>query len=260
MFYSGFAGSAVRAERIKLPTDTAGLLGWWHSGSARWQDASGTVVAGATDPCRRWDDASGAGNHLLAPSDDARPVVASGVQAGVERVMLLFDGVDDGLRNDAVGAALAGSDQPCTLMCVVQRPGTGTQTMLGLASAASNNPFHDVRFGANRMELLRRDDAATLVTVQGAIPLDTQLHVVTAVFSGVNVWLYQDLEVKAEEEECDVGACTFTRFGIGHLPRLTPTQFLAGHLGEVAVWDRMLTDAERLVQVHGLAGRWSRVL
>ncbi len=59
-----------------------------------WQDAAGTVPATANnDPVRRIDDKSGNGNHAIAPSDAARPLLK--ISGGLE--WLEFDGTDDSM-------------------------------------------------------------------------------------------------------------------------------------------------------------------
>lgn len=255
-FYSGFRGSYVRAGRMLLPTDLAGLAGWWHSESGHWQDAAGTVSAGAGDPCRRWDDASGAGRHLLAPGDDQRPVLMSAEIDHLPRLMVVGDGVDDRMENVAVGELLAGDDTSCAWLCVMRRPAVGTQTLCAAASGVSNNPYFDLRTGANRLEVVRRDDAATAVTVQGAIPLDTETHVVAMRFAGAAVTILEDRTVKADGVTADVGAMTVTRWGILAVPRLTPIQHATCRIGEVAVWQPAPALDDLIIQLHGMAGRW----
>lgn len=62
--------------------------------SSLWQDTGRTVPAGVNDPVRVMDDLSGKGNHVVAPSDTARPILK--VDAG--KYYLDFDGIDDELR------------------------------------------------------------------------------------------------------------------------------------------------------------------
>jgi hypothetical protein len=237
-----------------LPGDLPGLLLWCREGDT-WQDTAGTVPSAQHgDPVGRWNDLSGQANHLTAAADGNRPALQAPGAAGKQA--LLFDGTDDWLLNGPAGTALSGEDIPCTLIAVVSRPGTGTQTILGVSSSASNNRFHDLRFGANRLEQLRRDDAVNLVTVQGAVGLDTGRHVVVSRFTGTEVSLWQDLTQKAPPTVCDVGVLTLNRVGVGANPRLTPIQFLAGMVYEVIIYSRALTDTERVRLTQYLRGRW----
>jgi hypothetical protein len=253
MAFAFVFGRDGRPPRV-FPGDLSGLLLWCREGGT-WQDLAGSFPASANgDPVARWDDLSGQAHHLVVVADGNRPQLQ--VPAAAGKPGLLFDGSDDWLLNGAAGAALSGEDVPCTLVIVVSRPSTGTQTMLGVSSSVSNNRFHDLRFGANRIEQQRRDDATNLVIVQGAVGLDTARHVVISRFTGTEVTIWQDLVLKAGPASCDVGVLTLNRVGVGANPRLTPTQFLAGTVYELAIYDRALSDTERIKLTQYLRGRW----
>ena len=94
--------AAVKAY-LNAKWNTYGLQLWLDaSTSPKWQDAAGTIPAVAdSDPVRRWDDLSGCGRHVTAPSDATRPTLKLSQQNGLPA--LRFDGVDDYLTAARTG-------------------------------------------------------------------------------------------------------------------------------------------------------------
>ncbi len=75
---TGLTGVVGSQGAVWTPSTLATNKGYWVVRLGHiWKDAAGTVPAAvATDPIRRIDDLSGNGNHLIAPSDPERGLLA----------------------------------------------------------------------------------------------------------------------------------------------------------------------------------------
>lgn len=111
---SGALGRSVKRRETFLPTDIAGLIAWFKSDTAVYQDAGGTVPAVVTtDPVKLWKDQSGNGYDVTAATDGVRPTVVTGMLNGYP--LLRFTQAAQSRMSNATGIS-----QPFTLCMFVE--------------------------------------------------------------------------------------------------------------------------------------------
>jgi hypothetical protein len=79
---------AAGAVSTIVPTDIAGLAGWWKADAGAYSDA-GTTLCASGDTVAQWNDQSGRGNHFTQTTATNRPTWTDDVQNLLP--IILFD-------------------------------------------------------------------------------------------------------------------------------------------------------------------------
>lgn len=204
----------------------------------------------------RWADASGVGNNATQSTAADKPIYKTGIQNGLP--MVLFDGTTDNLRANSLAATIAGNDTAFTFVCVFKKvTNSGADTMIGagVPGSATASYIYVITTGAT-YELRKSDDTATTVG-RSAGTANTNAHCLLCRFNGTTVDAWVDNTQIINNLGLDVGVTTPTQFALGMLPRNTNTSFFDGYIGEVALWNRALTNTECGTVRTALIGKWA---
>jgi hypothetical protein len=254
------------------PRNLSGLVAWFDADDAGTFTLSGTEVS-------EWRDKSGNGYAVSQSTANNRPA-RTGTIGG--RACIDFDGTNDCLFSDGTGASTFFSgDQSLTWFCVGQMQ-TADEiainqlgTWLSLGSSLSGTPFLYMRSNANdgTFQLAVRNDANSQsggISTGGVGPAgdgsspDTNIDtfiVSATVPSQSNSVLRAHTNMLAEGAGIGrgplagssltspaarpAGALTSNRFTIAALGRNVFSDFFPGRIGEIIMYSRVLSAAER---------------
>ena len=232
------SGPAPDAEPEPDPSpdapDTAGL--------AVWYDADAITGLADTDDVVQWDDLSGNGLHLTAPSAAERPTYRTGILNGLPVVR--FDGAEV-LRNVS-STDLA---QPNTILAVAAS--TNTSGEFGNFVDGSDSSKRNI-VGAAPDDTWRIWSGVSPGNRLSDEIRDTLPHLFTARFYTDLSQLRIDGDVEIND---NTGSHVLQLIVLGASSALT-SQHLKGDIAEVRVFDRALSVAERLEEEEYLAAKW----
>lgn len=227
--------STLTNRRGSLFPMSLGPLAWYYAHPQYLTMGSGANI-------ETWADRSGNGNPLISPSMPGKPEWdAAGWRTGVGAVT--FDGAFQYLQatSGSLLAAMNGADVAFSCLMTARIDASsdhGICYWLDAGTARShwrtnNGPPETLRY-------TRTDDAASSVTVTGALDVGTSNNRYGLAFPGTtaSTWRGRDLDNNATA--CNVGTCTFSTFELG---RTSVGQF-DGAIAEFIVLPRAFTAAE----------------
>lgn len=213
----GAPGKSGRIQGLKafLPSDLTGLLSWYDAGE-------GITLNGAD--VSQWDDQSGNGNNLVQATPADQPFFNnSGAQPFVQ-----FDGV-----TEEMAASLAQA-QPFTIFLMHRRVDTtaGTYVLFNFTGAGSRidqaaSDQYDVKFGVPELYT---------VDIEGPPVFRTLLCVADATISSC----FDNGDPPLVNKK-DLGTLGITDIVLGSR---FGSNFKAIDIGELIIYDRILTDSE----------------
>lgn len=165
------------------PADFGTLVAWIDPRYDITHTGDGTAV---TD----WNDH---GPNAYNGTIVSAPVYEATGWNGVPSVR--FDGVDDFLHMDALGAVANGDDTPVYVVAAVQHVvDSSSKCFISFGNNVSNVRFHKIEtLSSQRYFVLRRDNAAAQVTAASAVgELVTTRTILTWEFPGTTTTLYKN--------------------------------------------------------------------
>lgn len=160
-----------------------------------------------------------------------------------------FDGVDDHLINDALATSLTGTDTPMTVIAVARSLNNTNNTVLfGLGRNSTSTPLDLLRFNSGGFKNnARRDDASSLATANFGAS-NTNLEVLSKVFSGTDVSLYVNGAISGTaNQSANVGAMSLDRATImARSAGGTVSEYTSGYLLAMVVFNVALSAADRV--------------
>ena len=243
-----WAASSGGAAPAFSPLDISGLALWLDASDSTtlFQDDAGTTPAAANDdPVGYWGDKSGNGNNVTQAGATARPLLKTAVQNG--RNGVLFDN-----SNDSMGNTLAMPD---------------VSTML-VAYNVLGTPGSDTVFSTTSVNFLaQRFNSGT--TIQSWPNGAASVMVLTTTYSNAAAVLQLANDYTADQYiiqyNGDTLANTTARVNpggtilIGAAGPTASTELLNGHVFELCLFSRTLTDAERATVRSYLVAKWGIV-
>ncbi len=170
---------------------------------------------------------------------------------------LAFDGTNDYLLANGIATALAGSDTPFSLIIVGQQNTTaGSQSFFTLGNSAGTSPVHEL-YAATTYRSFRRDDAASSSNVTGSINTNTNLNVLTYVFTGTAISLWVNGSNSINGTAHNVGTCTFNRTAIGAWIYSSASEYFNGKIAFMAVASSALGTSDREAWEDYLTNRFT---
>ena len=233
-------GARSRLCDTILPTAVADLKGLYVA------DASSIVL---TVGVSQWSDTSGAGNHLTQPTGAMQPTWSATGWAG-SKGGVLFDGTNDLLHSTSAGllTAFTGSDAPHTVLwgSEIVTNVTAKTHWSANSTTPANNQNTRLRRGASTVyQAARRDDASTILDVNGTLTVDTlrRRHVLQHTGTAVSHWVDGAADINAGAQ--NVGVLTLQRFTVGGLMQgATPSERMNIRFRYLVVYARALTATE----------------
>lgn len=237
--YSG--PTRVLAGTLRLQADAP------PAGAALWLDANdtATITADGLAKVSAWNDKSGNARHATQTNAAIQPTVITNAIPG--RPVMRFAG---GTQQMDVNLAFL-ANSPYTILGVEARTNTGTIFMLGTRSNATNNGLH---FG------YRNNTAFTLA--QYANDLDAGVPGYTGqqfrVWNGMlDTAIGHSIYLNGTNLSNNANTTPFTAaVGAGVVGNGYAAQNFHGDVGEVLVYSRALSTAERKIAEAYLNGKW----
>jgi len=230
-----------------------------------FQDAAGTIPADAADdPVRLVVDKSGRGRNLVAPSDDARPLLK---QDASGNWFLRFDGTDDILVHEGAFLYAAGE---ASVFVGVSAAGQNDKRLINEGYSGNTIQFYTPCQSRNTTDATNQQLTGSIRAQVGGVLLAQAAGPVA--FNGVpNVLTTQDTgssmnhRVNAgaytEQSYSRVGATSiYDRFAIGALQRASAVSFFAGDVYAVAAITKLCSTDEVALFESWVASKTGTVL
>jgi len=227
-------GGAAPEPPAWSPLELSPVL-WLKADAGTFQTSGGIAALAYADPVGEWQDQSGLGHHVTAPTEAKRPALITGAQNGLPGIR--FDGVDDHLR------ALFTGNQPFTRFFVLKN-----------RSAADGN--HVICSGGTAVSYLYYSGATTLTLSAGA-------SLSTAASASAVLIARATYNGAASKIGVNAGTVTTGAGGAGSPGGLTLAADEAGlylsdlDLFEVLVFPSAVADADVTLTLGYLNGRWA---
>jgi hypothetical protein len=208
-------------------------------GCQLWVDASQISGLVNNDPVGRWDDLTGLGHHLTQATASKKPTYITNYQNGLPFV--IFDGVDDNLKSNAFTL-----NQPEYIVAVLQQNGWTFGKVLWDGFTKDTMDLHQSPTGStNSLRLY----AGTFANGD-VIPLNTT-KIVGALYNGGSSSFTTNNILKNTGD-----------VGLGNAGGLTLAESAGTgfngkcSFGEILIYNRNPTDAEKLKIHRYLANKW----
>lgn len=228
-------------------------------------DANGNVdeaamrahCAGSDGFVRAWYDQTGnAGLSSVADNIQPKIVSAGVVMKENGRVVMEFDGVDD-YFSSSTASDLVNSVNGNTTFAVLHDLGSANAPRIWSdGNASSDLPMYGLAYSAttyNMTSLHRVDAGGTINTADSPANYITpdNLQVVSFADQITSGIFTSDLrESDPNPRTRAAGTLTTNRFSIGAMQRTGVSNFFKGRMGEVLLWNRVLTAEERLTATN----------
>ena len=214
------------------PRSLPGLIAWYYAHPSFWVMSSESEITTWLDRSDTKSDISTAGGSHPSPG-----IWSPGVYP------VDFDGAVDFLTTTTapIATLVSGTDIPFSLLITMQINASNDHGVAewlsggnGLVQMRTNNAPPE------QLRIQRRDDAATSVTVTGALDVGTTPNRHAFIFPGTTVTTIRGRDIDNNASAMNVGATTLTEFRLG---RSTIGQ-LDGKVTECVIYNRAITVAE----------------
>jgi len=241
------------------PRRIAGLVGWWDS----TDNATIATDTGVTS----WSDKSGNGYTLTQGTGANQPTVSSigGRQA------FLFNGSAQFLSSSNAGLSGVGTSTganvpnlTCFYACQISAAHLGIAVAWGsnTSDAPFHGPIHPTNVGGSvwRTSYRSNDSGTTFVNSTATYATATPLVIATAQNNSAIVGRVSGTEVLSPAPLGAIGPTTTSRFAVGALLRNSAAVFFNGRIGDVVVYNRVLSASEITRVERWLAGKFAVTL
>jgi len=209
-----------------------------------WLDATDSTTITETDGAvSQWNDKSGLDNHVVQATGASQPNSKVSTINGLASIK--FDGVDDDLINTSFP-----NINTYSIFIVGEYVGTTVQTLLELSNGITS--FTGVVFDY----LLGTQSSVTTSdgVLVGVDLLETpKLRIYTAILDGADLKYYVNSVLQDTDSAGPIPA-TISDLTIGSLMGI---DFLKGSIGEIAIYDRALSDTEKDYILDYLSEKWA---
>lgn len=221
-----------------------------------WLDATRGITKDGSNKVSQWDDLSGEANHATQTSDANKPTWESPSSGVNGNAALAFDGSASYMTANGAAAIFSGSDKPFSVAIAFKLNNTTTagKCYFGAGRSSSATPCQEL-YMANNHRAFRRDDASASSNPTGGTA-NTSTNVVSVVFSGTAISVYDKGSVVINAAAHDVGTMTIDRVGIGALVRNTVSEFFNGRICEICLYDSALGTSDRQALEEYLTSKW----
>jgi hypothetical protein len=222
-------------------------------------DAESAVITADDAVIARWVDISGNARHFSQGTADKMPVIENDV---LNNVAVKFDGTDDFLE---AGEFYTYVDS--TFFIVFKNSNTtGTETLFS-DRGGNNNEQLLIRTSGNYLKMLAKDDGGNTIGeitpdstsgidngVAGIIKLSASSATPKGSVSASGTAFKDATQASYASDTAFGGNAEDPTIGARNSGDLSPANFFAGHILEVAIWPRVLTVPElnKLLKIASL--------
>jgi hypothetical protein len=200
---------------------------------------------------KQWWDQSGNANHASQATPASQPKIVSGGVVVLEEgnPAIEFDGIDDGLRADALSSVASGVDKFICAFCAWSTTSGESPygVVFGWGSTSSSLPGLWAGGGGGQLQFVRRDDAGTNATIAPLVQSTTDLLVESIVSLGDTSSLYYNGAFSGSQTQ-SLSATTLDAFAIGQLVRTSVGNALPGNVLELIIYPSDQTANRELIE------------
>jgi hypothetical protein len=185
-----------------------------------------------------WMDQSTNGRNATQATQANQPRIANlGV---IERIAgdpsIFFDGTNDDLAADAVGADFSGEDKPLTSVSVINKTNTNTRGDINVVSRTTTaTPLINIYLNNNtQYGFTTRDDANTLINRGGGTYAANTSYLYFTNTTGTSVSLYSNNVTLLNASAYNNGQTTLNQFRIGSAR--STTNYYGGYISETIIY------------------------
>jgi hypothetical protein len=236
------------------PRSISGLAAWWDS-------TDNSTITTDTGVSAWVDKVNG---YTLAQSTGANQPTLSSING---KQAFSYNGSSQFLSSTtsalvALGTAVS-AVKPTTIFYVLRLNATATTVPVGWASSTSFNPVYAAIHAMNTglWRTFYRDDAGGFITTSSTASYATSTnYVLSTKTAGTIVGRVNGQQVISTSNTSSSAALTATQFAVGALLRDTASLYVNGLIGDVLIYNRVLTLAETQNIERGLAGKFGVAL
>jgi hypothetical protein len=240
---------------IANPAALTGLWGWWDMTDLSTMfttSAGSTPVAADTDLVGRVVDKSG-NAHNLTVADANRPMYKVGVQNTLPGVLF-----GSGAAAKFLATADNVDNDDFSLVFVIKAPATITGgTAYGIATTFSAATTNGTRLYLNTSGVIETQTAPTTATFTGATPSVSTAYVVgiTIKTTSTRRTLFVNAVTAVTNDTAVTATDSVIRLGVQNINNTN--NFWTGHIGEAALYTPALSNANMVLAIAYLNGRWA---
>ena len=238
-----------------LPTDLSGLALWLDA------DDASSITEATSNQVSQWDDKSGNARHFSQATSGDQP--ATNVTAQNGRNVIDFDGVSEVLYRTSTFIHGLG---PMSVFIVISATAEDNMWVLSESSTLSNTQLFGVfimQSGAHndKQAAFYRDDANNTDIDQtsfanGAL-YDNSFNIGLVTDSGTVHKTFVDGGPQEHSLNYTRGTYALNRVSIGALVRAAVSNWAAFSIGEIIIYDSVLSDADLNQVGNYLNGKWA---
>ncbi|CAB4213862.1 Concanavalin A-like lectin/glucanases superfamily [uncultured Caudovirales phage] len=225
-----------------IPVFTPNMLG----GCSLWLDASDatTITKDGSNLVSQWNDKSINGYNATQATGAKQPTYTAAGISG--KSVLTFDGTDDYMAANDIASIMSGSDKEATIFLVgTTTSAATTQYPYFFGNSGAANPLLGLKYNSSAFEVVKSDDAGTLLNPSGGTVVSNAVNIQGAVISGTTVDFYQNGTKIINAGNLDVGTTTINNFTIGSANfGGSPALYLSGKIAELIIYNRALSAIE----------------
>lgn len=231
------------------PASLGGLVLWLNA----------TAIDGLvdTDPVVQWDDLSGQGNHATQATEANQPTYVASSINSLPCVRFVTVNAEWLAVNGVIGA-FSGTGRPFTLIAVLDLAtiaGTASWFSVGHSGTTTQHLFCFCNSGA--YTITKVDDSAVSANVATGGDATTNPQVVVIRHTGTATTIYVNGTNETSGSSAqDVGAMTVNIATVGARRRSVVGNFWDGDLGELIIYNRILSDSQRADIETYLGTKW----
>jgi hypothetical protein len=240
---------------IPNPLALTGLWGWWDMSDLSTMFTTNvgvTPVAADTDLVGRVVDKSGNTNNITV-ADASRPMYKTGVQNG--RGAVLFG---SGAAAKFLATAANVDNDDFSLVHVIKAPATITGgTAYGISTTFTAATTNGTRIYLNTSGVLETQTAPTTATFSGITPTISTGYVIgiTVKAASTRRTLFVNAVTPVTNDTAVTATDSVMRLGVQNINNTN--NFWTGHICEAMVYTPALSDANMLLAIAYLNGRWA---
>lgn len=202
-----------------------------------------------------WADQSGNGNHLSQSSAVSQPLYSAGTFGPAPgRDALVFDGTNDYLIGDSLGALIAGADVPVTVVvaCTPTALGALRAVVSWGDSTSATNSRHLLYHAATDVLAAQKTDSGGSSATAGHGAITSSAYRSAWVHTGTMCDNYLN-KAAVDSDALNVGVMAPDLFSVGVLRRSVLSSYLHGTIAELVIYDRALlaNEVRRLLGYMG---------
>jgi hypothetical protein len=237
------------STRVASPLDVSGLVWWGDMNDASTYTQAGGIVTARSNKVTAVAITPTGSPAYLATGLNSKPTVdyngTSQYFLGTEAAVVAL-GVDAAAKSYLAVAALNTVDRVDTIMA------------WGNSGVATNRTvtFGQTNATTGSVSMVLRNDAGTVVSINGTIQTDTAAHVFAFVCPGTTAATWIDNVADIPSTAFNPGTLTPNRFALCCRPDSVPDSFPDGQQSEDLLYNRAITATERTYLCNYLKAKW----